>query len=88
MNNSYEAQRTKLLEHLQSAGATGYTTIQSRERLGIISLAPRIYELHHRYDHNIQTFWTHDTNAQGKRHHVGRYVLLAGKWKGAGNGKV
>lgn len=82
-SNSSSAQRQRLLEALRLAGSDGLTTIQIREQLDIMMPAARVHEL--RWDHgcNISLVWSHDRNAQGKRHACGRYVLLAGKWRAA-----
>lgn len=80
-DNSYQGQRTKILRALREVGSQGLTTIQIRERLGVIAPAPRIFELRHDYDYRIETLRTFDENAQGRRHYVARYVLLEGRYR-------
>jgi hypothetical protein len=81
--SSVAAQRQRLFDSLLQAGPEGITTIYARECLDIIAPAPRIFELRHNEGRNIQTVRTSDINAQGCKHHVARYVLLPGKYKGA-----
>lgn len=82
-SNSATLQRQRLLDALRLAGSDGLTTIQIREQLDIMMPAARVHEL--RWDHgcNISLVWSHDSNAQGKRHVCGRYVLLPGSWREA-----
>lgn len=80
--NSTEAQRKRLLGHLEFMGADGVTTIQARELLDVMAPAPRIFELRHKLSLNIQTVWTWGINAQGMKHRTARYVLLPGSYKG------
>jgi hypothetical protein len=81
-STSTEAQRLKLLAHLEAVAANGCTTIEAREDLDIISPAPRVHELRWNHGKNIQTIWDVGVNAQGKKHRVARYVLMPGKWNG------
>lgn len=77
------AQRTRLLDALQSSGVDGITTIQARHELNILAPAPRVFELRHDYGKNIKTVWTQGMTPEGYSHRIARYVLLPGKWKGA-----
>lgn len=83
------AQRTRLLEALRTAEIGGITTIHAREYLDVMAPAPRIFELRHIHDYNIQTIWVWDENAQGNRHRTARYILFPGSYKEAmKNGKA
>lgn len=87
-STSIIAQRTRLLEALRMAEIGGITTIHARECLDVMSPAPRIFELRHIHDDNIQTIWVWDENAQGNRHRTARYILFPGSYKEAKkNGK-
>ena len=78
-DNSYQAQRRRLLERLRQKPCT---TVEARHSLDILGVAPRIYELRHHYGYNIHTHWTRDDNPGGGRHRVAQYVLKPGKWQG------
>lgn len=82
-DTNLEAQRQRLLAALRQAGNQGITTIQARHKLNILAPAPRVHELRHDFGHNIQTIWTTDTTPEGFPHRIARYVLLAGKYRGA-----
>lgn len=81
-DNSLAAQRQCVLEALQKVSA-GLTTIELRERYDVMMPAARVHELRWSYGYNIGRAWVHDTNAQGHRHSVVRYVLHPGKWRKA-----
>jgi len=80
--NASAAQRQRLLTAMQSM-PEGITTIAAREVLDVIAPAPRIFELRHVYDLNIQTIWDTDSDVLGHSHRVARYVLFPGKWSEA-----
>lgn len=62
-SNNTKEQRSKLLERLRIKPGS---TIEARHELDIIAPAPRIFELRHKYGHNIQKFWVNDLNPGGK----------------------
>jgi len=74
-SHSTEAQCERLLKRLREKPCS---TIEARHELDIVSPAPRIFELQHHHDHNIQTFWSTELNPGGERHRVANYVLLSG----------
>lgn len=80
--NSLAAQRQCVIDALREA-SQGLTTIELRERFDVMMPAARVHELRWEFGFNIAKASTHDTNAQGNRHSVARYVLLPGKWRGA-----
>jgi hypothetical protein len=79
LNNTLEAQRSRLLKRLKNKPCS---TVEARHELDILGVAPRVYELRHQYGFNIQTQWIKDHNPGGGHHRVARYVLLPGKWQG------
>lgn len=81
-NNSLAAQRQCVLDALRES-PNGLTTIELREKFDVMMPAARVHELRWLYGYNIVRIWTQDTNAQGNRHSVARYVLLPGNWRGA-----
>lgn len=78
--NSLAAQRQCVIDALRES-ANGLTTIELREQFDVMMPAARVHELRWMFGFNIEKVWTHDTNAQGNRHSVARYVLLPGKWR-------
>lgn len=80
--NSLAAQRQCVIGALRES-INGLTTIELREQFDVMMPAARVHELRWMFGYNIKMVWTHDTNAQGNRHSVARYVLLPGKWRGA-----
>jgi hypothetical protein len=80
--NSLAAQRQCVIDALRNS-SHGLTTIELREKFDVMMPAARVHELRWMFGYNIERIWTHDTNAQGNRHSVARYVLLSGKWRGA-----
>ncbi|MCX7067676.1 MAG: hypothetical protein NTW85_08310 [Methylococcales bacterium] len=66
--NSNEAQRTRILEHLRR---DSLTTLQAREHLDIMHPAGRVMELR-KQGFNIMTYWTNEA-----KHRIARYVLLS-----------
>ena len=81
LNQTKEAQRSRILVALREVKSLGMSTIQMREELDVMSPASRIFELRKQEGYNIQTVWRSDTNAQGREHSCAFYVLLSGKWK-------
>jgi len=71
------AQRQRLLEELREHPVT---TIQARHSLNILAPAARIFELRHRYGHNIVMRMIKDRTTEGKVHSVALYSLISGKW--------
>lgn len=80
--NSVSAQRQCVIDALRES-VNGLTTIELREQYDVMMPAARVHELRWMFGFNIARISDHDTNAQGKRHCVARYVLLTGKWRGA-----
>ena len=75
-NNIYqsnEAQRAYILKWLKEHGRI--TTLDARNKLGIMHPASRIQELR-KVGHNIETNLQWDTDVTGKRHKQGLYILL------------
>ncbi len=81
-SNSLASQRQCVLDGLRES-VNGLTTIELREQYDVMMPAARVHELRWMFGFNIEKVSTHDTNAQGNRHSVARYVLLTGKWRGA-----
>jgi hypothetical protein len=77
--NTAEAQCKRILKRLKK---TPCSTVTLRHEEDALCVAPRIYELRHKYGYNIQTHWTNDNNPGGGRHRVAKYVLMPGKWQG------
>ena len=71
-DNSTLNQRLKLLDWLFEHGSI--TTAQAREKLDVMSPAPRIMELK-RDGYLIVTLITSWTSVYGIKHRIGRYVL-------------
>jgi len=82
-NTNLAIQRKRLLEALTLAGSNGITTIEARHRLNILAPAPRVHELRHNDDLNIETVWREDFTPEGYPHNVASYVLKAGSFKEA-----
>lgn len=80
--NSLAAQRQCVIDALRES-PNGLTTIELREKFDVMMPAARVHELRWDFGFNIEKVSTHDTNAQGNRHNVARYLLLPGKWRGA-----
>lgn len=73
-SNSSQAQRQRLLTWLRTHGRID--TITARRELDILGVAPRIFELRHRFGHAIDTVWTKQpTELEGKLHRVALYVF-------------
>ncbi len=83
-NNNREAQR-KLILYVLSHGSL--TTLEAREKLGIMHPGGRISELRKR-GHNIITHWTTETDASGQAHRVARYVLMNKRGKNHESKKI
>ncbi|RFC37761.1 MAG: Helix-turn-helix domain-containing protein [Candidatus Nitrotoga sp. SPKER] len=72
-SNSSKAQRQSLLAWLQTCGSID--TITARRELDILGVAPRIFELRHRYGHRIDRVWIDQPTDCGKLHRVALYVF-------------
>jgi len=68
-------QRATLLQHLTQYGQI--STLEARERYGIMSPACRVLELR-RAGHRIDTVRFRAPDANGQMHNQARYVLLRG----------
>lgn len=79
------AQRQRLLEWLKHSPIT---TIEARSILNILAPAARIFELRHNLDFNIITTWIADFDVEGRKHRIGKYFLLPGKWSKRRNNNV
>lgn len=80
--NSLESQRERLAEELRKGPLT---TLEIRHQLDILGVAPRIFELRHSHNLNIQTHWSDAINPGGTRHRVAKYFLMPGSWKESAN---
>ncbi|MEZ5470663.1 MAG: helix-turn-helix domain-containing protein [Marinicella sp.] len=78
-SNSASAQRQRILDHLRENQRM--TTIFARDHLDIPSPAPRVFELRHEFNFNIQTHWCIDETYKGKKHRFAEYVLFPGTFK-------
>jgi len=67
-------QRSRILNHLKRHGSA--TTIELRHELDVLQPAARVFELRHKYSHNIITAWDNAKNPNGGTHRVARYTLL------------
>lgn len=76
-DNSLEAQRSRVLQHLRTGRSL--TTLEARE-LGIMHPAGRIMELRKR-GYSIITYWTIVEAARSK-HRIGKYFLSNQKQEG------
>ena len=72
--NSAPAQRFRLIEWLRKRGHID--TVEARRELDILSPASRIMELR-KGDFKIETVWIDRETDAGKRHRIGRYVLVS-----------
>lgn len=52
------------------------STLDAREKLGIMSPAARIFELRHNYGHNIGLEWKYQNDSSGTSHRVGIYIYF------------
>lgn len=82
-DNSLSAQRQRLRNWLFNKGRI--STLEARHKLDILGVAPRIYELRHYENLNIQTYWVEAKNPGGSQHRIANYILLPGKWREAKN---
>lgn len=78
-DNTAQAQKQRIKNHLNKHGS--FTTAFARDYLDIPSPAPRVYELRHEEKLNIESIWTTDVTAQGKKHRFVRYVLRSGEFQ-------
>lgn len=74
--NAKEAQRARLLEHLQMHGSIA--TTEAREMLACMHPAGRVAELRAQ-GLDIATVWRHVADADGVVHRQGVYVLQGGQ---------
>ena len=72
--NSAPAQRFRLIDWLLKRGHID--TVEARRELDILSPASRIMELR-KGDFKIETVWIDRETHAGKRHRIGRYVLVS-----------
>ena len=72
--NSAPAQRFRLIEWLRKRGHID--TVEARRELDILSPASRIMELR-KGDFQIETVWIDRETDAGKKHRIGRYVLVS-----------
>lgn len=72
-SNAASAQRQRLLAYLRAYGMID--TITARKELDLLAVAPRIFELRHRFGHQIDTLWTEQQTDCGQTHRVALYVL-------------
>lgn len=72
-SNSSASQRQRLLAWLQTHGRID--TITARRELDILGVAPRIFELRHRFGHVIDKVWIDQATDCGKLHKVALYLL-------------
>lgn len=75
-HQSRAMQRVALLQWLQAHQQI--TTIQARNKLGIMHPAGRVQELRES-GCDIVTYWQWDADAAGKEHKQALYILLTGK---------
>lgn len=73
-DNSFSAQRASILHWFQRISYR-LSTLDARERLGIMSPASRIFELRN-MGHNIPLEWTYQEDSTGTLHRVGVYVYM------------
>ncbi len=81
-DNIIISQQQRLLNWLREKSIT---TIQARHELNILMPGARVYDLRHKFGHNIQTVWVEDCTPEGKKHRVARYFLKSGKWTSEGD---
>ena len=72
--NSSPAQRSRLINWLRKRGHID--TVEARRELDILSPASRIMELR-KGDFKIETVWIDRETDAGKKHRIGRYVLVS-----------
>lgn len=77
-SNSASAQRQRILNYLEANKRM--TTIFARDQLDIPSPAPRVFELRHDFNFNIQTHWRIEETYKGNKHRFAEYVLFPGKY--------
>lgn len=73
MNNSASGQRQAILNWLEEFDSL--TTLQARDKLGIMSPASRVLELREQ-GHHIVTYWTTSFDNAGTKHREAKYVLF------------
>lgn len=75
-SSSAHHQRQRLLAWLRAYGSID--TLTARRELDILGVAPRIFELRHRYGQQIDKIWVDRPSDCGQLHRVALYVLLPG----------
>ena len=75
-NYSAKAQCAKILKYLKEEG--GLSTLDAREKLGIMSPAARIFELKEG-GYPIVTVWMIEHDVTGTPHRIAKYILLIGE---------
>lgn len=78
-SNDRAAQRKIILDTLRERSLT---TIEARERFGIMHPGGRVLELR-KQGYNIITHWANENDASGQIHRVAHYILISSK-KGRG----
>jgi hypothetical protein len=77
--NSAESQRLRLLQRLKNGPIT---TFQGQHEEDIPSVAPRIFELRHDFNHNIKTEYSYESRpGNGRQHRIAKYILMPGGFK-------
>lgn len=72
MPESTDSQKYRILAYLETGRSL--TTIEARERLGVLHPAARVQNLRDS-GVDIKTIWTVDVTEQGSAHRVARYLL-------------
>lgn len=72
-SNATSSQRARILKHFETCQKL--STIQARNKYGVLSPAPRMMELK-KIGHIIETHWIKEPDANGVLHRVGLYVYL------------
>lgn len=78
--NDIDSQRRLLLAALQRGPVS---TLDARERYGVMHPAARVQELRDR-GHRIVTVWTDQHDTAGQRHRVAQYVLTVAQRPASG----
>jgi len=74
-NSTADGDRKSILKHLIEH--VRLTTLQAREELGVMSPAPRVFELRG-IGHKIITHRRYDRDITGRNHYQAEYVLMTG----------
>lgn len=73
-HNTNANQRNRILKRLRKGAAT---TLELRNEEDVLAPAARVYELRHKFGHNIKLDWVIIVTQSGHKHRVGRYNLLS-----------